>query len=455
MSYYSLLGVSPTASSKEILAGYQKEQSRILTASIKGDVGTQMLVNLDEALSTLSNPVTRQSYDLRLSESGAIVPGKSINYGEKLFNFAKHRQTNKISWRELVSSSGESGQVLSSLFTKTLYLPNQDLQQKFITAALLTPSAIAETLPFLFMFGMEGSGKSLTCKIAAKVWGTTCLGAGSTAVALRNNIKESKWGIYEGVTYERNCGISFNDVTLNTFRKNEMLIPFFKAYNREESKLQISSPEKDGSNLTYDIFANKIASSIWPLFAMEEFKEMARRMLTFYCEKAPKGIDLIPLSDIDLFGLDNLMNDTWANDKICEQFSKMNLRKAFSEADLDINIDRFDTVKDVLKAGIVTGVWNDAKEAISDFGKLELFQNELRLSYGDKLKLILKEYMRGCLENCLALSRPQRVTPLEIKNYLNTCWQQGKLDSNPKPREVDNLLRSFGYSYDNKHHFWS
>jgi cytochrome c biogenesis protein CcmG, thiol:disulfide interchange protein DsbE len=80
-NYYTLLGVSPKATSEEIKAAYQEQIRRSSAAAAGGDA--EQVRQLQAAIDVLSDPEQRQSYDL---EQGLAQPeSRSVSGREILF----------------------------------------------------------------------------------------------------------------------------------------------------------------------------------------------------------------------------------------------------------------------------------------------------------------------------------------------------------------------------------
>jgi DnaJ domain len=451
MSYYRKLKISDGANTDEIRSAYKNEVQKLHRLKLEGSILERMQAELDAALEVLIDPERRTDYDLRLAQSDQS--GHSLS-GKPLFNFANFRTNNKPSWLSL-SEHGESDPVkaVSALFDRTLSLPDTEIQRPFLLSAILTPSALAESLPLIFCFGSDGSGKSLICKIVAKLWNTYPLTSGSTPTALRNQIEAIKWGYYEGIKIEKNCGIVLNDLTLKQLAGNQLLTAFLKAYDRNESTIAISSPDKDGKNLEFDVFSNRIISSVIPFFALDDFRELGRRMLTIYCEKAKDAHDLLGFSDIDFKGIENVIPKLWENPDNCARYAAVNVRKAAKGK--KINIDRLDTYRSIIATGVTLGIFPSVSEAIDAFADLEKYQTVLRNTYGDTTKQLLSAFMRAKLKQCIKMQVDPVVPPLVIQSFLQSCAREGKIERKPSTEKIKDYLTALGYKYDNKYHHWS
>lgn len=452
-SYYKLLGISSTADSQQILDGYKKAANKYVRTYSPGDILDGMIATIDLAKETLLDPSRRKEYDLNLTTNGnsSLI----LHSDREITNYAKFRVSSKKNWKEITSYDGSNHvQALKSLLDATLYLPYSDVQLPVLLCQLLAPSAMCDTLPLGFCYGLEGSGKSLICKIAAKFWGREALASSSSAVSMRNDIGEQKFIQWKGLDIEQNAFIVINDFMLSQLKSNPTLLALLKAYNRDEANIQISSPENNGTNLAFNVYCNRLISSIVPFFGMDEFRELARRMNVFYCEKATSEHNLMPLVDIDLTGFNQLFNLIW-NETACYKFAEVQLRQAYNNVKSPVPIDRFDTVRAVYETGVTLGIFADETHAVNHMVQFENLQQELKINFGDKLKVLLKEFMFNRMQEKPRLGLSATVTPLEIKSYAAVCFREGKIDDMPKMAKLNNYLIQLGYSYSNKYQHWS
>lgn len=455
MNYYELLGITQLAGDDEISDAFAAKQKKALE-SHDGAIKETTLLQLDSAYSTLIDPDSRREYDENLSEYSDSEQLTHIG-GRPGFNYAKFRTAAKTHWTSLLSvdASSHPAEVLGKLIDNVLYLPEPEIQRDFLVAALLTPSGLSDTLPLIFCFGSEGTGKSVICKIAGKLWGIQPLTSNATYAGIRNKISTHRWRVYEGLTVEENMVLVWNDISPASLDKN--LISLLKCYNRDESIIEISGQEKNGQNITFDVFCSKIFSSVTPLFAMPEYAELTRRMIIFYCERATNEMAslLIPLTEIDFSGFSLVPRNYWESEENCQRFSGLDFRMEFRKVQFQVSIDVLDTCKNILKTGVTLGIWDSPAEAVEAFIKFVEFQQNLKINFGEKTKLVLQTYMKNQIAEKIKLGQKPTIFPAQIKSYLHICAAEGKIESNPQQGKIDKLLTSLGYVYNNTKHFWT
>lgn len=446
MNYYTDLQVSHTASLDDLTKAYTKK-SKSLIKMESGSLKESLLTNLDEAFCTLSDSSKRKKYDEELSNN---VSEQVFQLdGTEVIDFANYRTQDQLPWGD-VAGGDCTGKDYMNLFKEVLYLPRANIQLPILVSALLSPSALCNTLPFVFAWGQPGSGKSLICKIAAKTWGCEAFSSASTPVSIRNHIQSGKYIYVKGREYESNVGIVINDFSEKAMKSVPLMVSLLKAFNRDESKILISSPEKDGTNIEFDIFSNRIISSIVPFFGMPEYSELARRMLVIHCTKVNAEAELTSINDIDLNPLSVFYKSLWQDKDNCTKLSKLKMKKKGI-----LSSDRFDTVKDVLRVGVTLGIFgseSEASDVMSDFEALTL---QLTADYGDNTKMLLRDFLEFHLREKEKFSQPLNVNPMHIKSFLVTCFRESKIEHLPTQGKINNLMKILGYSYNPRSCYWS
>ena len=178
-------------------------------------------------------------------------------------------------WESLYNPSLTYPQNLLSIFKGSIFLP-EDFYN-IITVYALVPSALAQKVPYLFLYGVSGSGKSTVGKLIAYIHGITITSSETTYAAIRNSLRDRKTktilvesddpkfpGSY-GKVIEANTCMVWEDINSKTFASRPEIYNMFKfVYDKSCDTIQISS-EKIGNNETFRCFCPKIFSSIDPI----------------------------------------------------------------------------------------------------------------------------------------------------------------------------------------------
>ena len=197
-------------------------------------------------------------------------------------------------WRDIYDDSLSLPANLLRILKKTIYLP-EDFYDLVATYFLL-PSALCRVVPYLFLHGQSGSGKSTVAKVASYLHGIDINSSSDTFAGIRNSLNRRRWGQVEVPSGDPKYPSYYKEVELNTcmvwddvdsavFTNNPDLYRLFKfGYDRSTDKIILSSGET-GINLEFRCFCPKIFSSISPLHLDDRFKELRRRLIVIPCKR--------------------------------------------------------------------------------------------------------------------------------------------------------------------------
>ena len=368
-------------------------------------------------------------------------------------------------WSEIYDSSSPLAWNLLNILKTTIFLP-QDFYDIIATYFLL-PSALCRTVPYLFLYGQSGSGKSTVAKVASYLHGCSINSSSDTFAGIRNDLEKRRYGWAEipdetmptgswNKRVERNICMVWDDVDPSVFINSPDLYRLFKfGSNRASDKITISSKET-GTNLEFHCFCPKVFSSISPLHLDDRFKELRRRLIVIPCKRVEE------LSDERKQEL-NVNRDTWQSklldldvydwkgfSQVFAEYWDMDRAKAF----IDIRKRLYQSVKgltsqqrgislDLMAAGIASGVWSDAAVAIERMKTYwKWFKDETEKNAG--LSSLLKEYIKVESKNALNGGRSLEIYTASLRSQIDIWVQQGWLYEKPRPSSIRELMLDLG-----------
>ena len=292
------------------------------------------------------------------------------------------------SWSNFYDSSLTYPQNLLSLFKRAVFLPYDFYN--ILTVYALIPSALAKRVPYLFLYGVSGSGKSTVGKLIAHIHGITITSSETTYAAIRNNLRDRKHRtiLVEtndpkfpscGKVIEANIFMVWEDINANTFTKRPEIYNMFKfGYDKSCDTIQMSSEIK-GKNETFRCFCPKVFSSIDPIHTLENFKELRRRLIVVPTRKiedlteerkAELGISddnyqdkLMELDNIEWQGFSQKFKEFWDLNK-AEIY--LTIKNSLSKGLKGLNSTEKAISLDLITTGITTGIWQDEIVAVKE-----------------------------------------------------------------------------------------
>ncbi len=177
-------------------------------------------------------------------------------------------------WRELYDESLSLPDNLLSILRRAIYLPHDFYD--LIAAYYMLPSALCTIVPYLFLHGQSGTGKSTIARIASYLHGVGITSSSNTFAGIRNELDKRRRGWAEVVdpddpektwnkSVELNTCMVWEDINAQTFTSQPNLYNMLKfGTNKRTSIIELSS-DKIGENMTFNCFCPKIFSSITPL----------------------------------------------------------------------------------------------------------------------------------------------------------------------------------------------
>lgn len=387
-------------------------------------------------------------------------------------DFSQFRDDSKDYWNELVE--GESfPEMLSHLLDQSILLPRHDEQAKTALSYLLLPSALCNRVPILFSQGASGCGKSTLGYIACALHDTPPISAGSTFASIRNTIQTARvWNPKEALEQpgnERHCCLIWEDIKPDDLSSNDGNI-FSLLKNGVERSGTITIAQLGGENLRFKVFSPKLISSIHPLYARHEFRELVRRLIVIqhkpvahwlasdYCDstKSVDSSELIELSDLNWAGFKKEFREFWEDKERLSTWSATQ-RKLARFKKHGMNPNDYKMSRDLICTGVVCSVFEDIDHACSHFTNYWQWHRDTIESQASATQKALSAFIKSQTEtqaeqNAKLVGTPMSwaIKPLEIdakalKSWCEYLAAQGELDTNPNVREINACMNSLGW----------
>jgi hypothetical protein len=375
-------------------------------------------------------------------------------------------------WRELYDDSSPLSWNLLNILKCTIFLPHDFYD--VIAAYFLLPSALCSTIPYLFLYGQSGSGKSTVAKIASYLHGCPINSSSDTFAGIRNDLNNRRTGFVEA-TYERNDGEStgtyrkpvernicmvWDDVDSSVFANSPDLYRLFKfGSNRATDKIILSSKEI-GENLEFHCFCPKIFSSISPLHLDDRFKELRRRLIVVPCRRVEELTDnrktelniedgnwqgnLLDLDAWDWEGFSQIFDDFW---DIGLASAFVSTRRLLSQTAKGLSSQQRSVSLDLLACGITSGVWTDEQVALERLKTYwQWYKQETEKNAG--LGGLLKQYISQETKNAKNGNRELAIYTAQLRSQIQVWVDQGWLYERPKPTAVKEMMLDAGLRHD-------
>ncbi len=368
-------------------------------------------------------------------------------------------------WREIYKASQPLSWNLLSILEQTILLPHDFYD--LIAAYFLLPSALCRVIPYLFLHGQSGSGKSTVAKIASYLHGININSSSDTFAGIRNSLDARRKGYAEVVDpddpektwnkyVERNTCMVWDDINAQTFTTQPNLYNMLKfGTDKSTSKITLSSKEV-GENLEFECFCPKIFSSITPLHLDDRFRELKRRLIVIPCSRVEELSDerkaeleivddswqgrLLDLSAYNWKGFSEEFDTFW-DLSMAEVF--LSTRSILAKSVKGLSSQQRAISLDLLATGITSGVWEDenvAVERIKAYWKW--FKKETEKNAG--LGGLLRDYLKQEETNAKNGGRPLQIHTHELRNRVDNWVTQGWLFEKPKSAQVKEMMLDLG-----------
>lgn len=372
------------------------------------------------------------------------------------------------SWKNIYDESLSLPHNFLSILHNTIYLPNN--HYKIIATYAFIPSVLARVVPYLFLYGVSGSGKSSIGKLIASLHGISLNSSSDTFASIRNSLNERRTGYTivpsDSPSFPDGCNkeveintcMVWDDIDAKVFTTQGDLYRLFKfGYDKSADKIEMSSIDK-GKNETFHCFCPKTFSSIVPLHSDDRLLELRRRLLvipTKKLEDLPQDrifeLDNHPLRNnrelinVDLInweGFDNEFRSYWNLEKAREYLA---LRKILSRKLRTFTSNQKIVSLDLLVTGITANIWNSESEAITDIKSYwEWFDKEIQINQ-EPLTLMLKNLVETEELNALNNGTKINISNAQIRAYCEAWYHNSDLLQKPTAQEIKRIMTELGY----------
>lgn len=371
-------------------------------------------------------------------------------------------------WKDVYNPEISLPENFLNILKQSVYLPFN--HYKLIAAYAFIPSALARVVPYLFLYGISGSGKSTIGKLITHLYGIKITSSSDTFAAIRNALDERKtkqiivYSKHENdvipmaKTVPVNTCMVWDDIDANTFLSNEQIYRLFKfGYDVTCDTIQISSINT-GENMTFRCFCPKTFSSIHPIHLNENLKELRRRLIVVPTKKiedisderlAELGVNrdnwhsnILDIDSISWNGFSGLFHNFWSLELAQLYLENRRLLstylKGYTSAERAISID-------LLNTGITSGIWSDEDEAIAD---VKAYWNWLRgeVKMGDSpLAQLLTDLVKTEEKNACFNGGIPSISNQLIRMSCDTWYTSGQLLERPSTKSIKMVMAELGY----------
>jgi hypothetical protein len=333
-----------------------------------------------------------------------------------------------------------------------------------ISAYILLPSALCRIVPYLFLHGQSGSGKSTVGKLIASIYNVDINSSSDTFAAIRNSLNKRKYGSFRkevpesatgfmNIETEVNTCMVWDDVDPGTFKLNPDIYKLFKyGYDRASDKIMISSKDA-GENLEFRCFCPKVFSSISPLHNLEDFKELRRRLLVIPFTKLEdlpdtkrlyfEAINSFNPDDIDWFNCNKLLTSLYWDLDRCESW--LDVRRDIKSKLTKLNSNQTIICSDLAATGVVTGIWNstsDANKYLADY--FAWLDKDIETSK-DSLLAIIERIIKQESDKAKGANITLAILNQTFRNQLNNYYDQGWINDKPTSKAVGQIMIDRGF----------
>jgi energy-coupling factor transporter ATP-binding protein EcfA2 len=341
---------------------------------------------------------------------------------------------------DLVNTSSTIGETIVDCLTRVTK-GLKPWEYKFLASYSLIPSILCRILPIVQIIGQSGSGKSQLLLAISKISGQMMISGQSTGASLKNHINKIRWSDSETKTREKNCLLLIDNLTEDSFKKEEYLSCFLNGYNRLTDRTYISNGK--GENIEFRTFCGKAYTTIWE----NKSTELRRRTVCIRTSKSADLASILDIEDIKWSQVRANVNDFWHEEDNWLTYSE-NRITVTKYCKPGMSKEMWILLRDVLAVGITTGCWNSVDECISD--TFEWLSSALRVRstlLEAMIILALEEELGIHRKEWESLSKTVRiyVSPKSLQNAIDIGVKDGLIER-PKVSEIQEILGRIGFT---------
>lgn len=352
------------------------------------------------------------------------------------------RRKTQSSWEDLWNPKLSRYENTKSILGRIIILPDEEIQLPIAAIYMWLNSNWALQVPYLFSYGPEGSGKSAIATVAEKMLDIESLQAGSSAVAIRNEVNNSRFPDGEGTQENDSFFLVWDNVNQDTLENKDIYNIFLSGAVKGKDIVKISSSES-GRNLVFRTFSPKIYSSIHALHARPDYRELTRRVMVLFHEKLSEET----LGDRELLSSDEVDFSCFFESQIEPFFQSIDRFHAYEDFRRKWNKTRFsgqwDTARkrllaDFAATGYIIGAWEDIAGAKEVIGGYETY---LKSKVGDCQTPLVQ-----CLKD-LAKIEDGDISAALLAAHVDLYLNNFKLLEKPRQKELLEAMTVLGYSF--------
>jgi energy-coupling factor transporter ATP-binding protein EcfA2 len=417
----------------------------------------------DDSGNNTANNSLPPDIDYLDDEAKEEISGEPLPSAPKLVNFSKFRRQNKKQISEHWDIELPIGTNLMNLINKAVIVPMTTIQTPIIASYFLIPSAMAQVVPILLLYGKAGCGKSTLSEIASAIHETPMISANTTAVALRNRLNKQRWVDPDNCYWEKNTCLVFDNINRETLNNGYLYGMLLSGYDRDTDSIEISKGE--GKNFVFKVFGTKVMSSVHPIWSFLGREELDRRLLIIKCKKfdemSPEELEGSPfqaseslshklsLKANSLNFLGEQFNSFWADEFNLENYA--NIAQALEGIPLKCSDVQQIISVDLMATGIVTGVWENIAIAVDAVESYWDWLKTWKYGYSSSIEIVLKQLIERELRaidetnEVWKANVPYEIATEKVRAEVNSAQARGMLDSIPTPQSINDTMLTLGW----------
>ena len=329
---------------------------------------------------------------------------------------------------------------------------------RIIAAYTLMPSGLTKRVPYLFFYGLSGSGKTTFSKLIAKIHGVTPIASNTTYAAIRNILRLNRktWIITPhpdpnkpplNKQIDANTIMVWEDIDADTFRRNPNIYTLFKVGYDKLTDTVIIAGKDQGTIDKYRCFGHKVFSSIHPIHTMDEYNELRRRLLVIPTKKLDIiDRELLDVDNINWSGFNLKFNEFWDLEqaKIFLIIRKsLNSLRGLSSTQKSVSLD-------LIATGISTGIWSDETEAIQDLKKCFEWMEQDAQNDADNLEKLLIDFIKDIEETAKKTNVLPCIYNKQLRTIVFTWYEKAWLLTKPTNKAIKYTMNKMGYKSNSK-----